>query len=418
MKDNKNIKEITVKIEGEKWENALDKAFEKLNQKAKIDGFRPGKAPKSVFLKHYGIESLYNEAAESAMEDAYQKMLEEAKDLEFAARPSLDIKNIDEKHIEYVFYITTKPEVKLGKYKELGIKPKKVTVTKEEIEHSIEHMREHYKENIVKEGAIKEGDIAVIDYAGFDGDKAFEGGTAENYPLEIGSHTFIPGFEEQLIGLKAGDEKDVNVTFPEDYHAEELKGAPVVFKVKVNEIKTIELPELDKDFFADLGMDDVSTVEELRKQVKETIKARKETDAENKYIDDVLEAASKTCEVDVPKVMVNEESHRMVHQYEEHLQMQGLTLEQYFEFTKGNLETLKKNIEPQAVVRIKTRYLLEGVVEKENLTVTDDEVKAEVKRLAEMYGTTEEEITTHIGDSEVIGYDLKMRKALDFLKEN
>ena len=248
MKNSKNVKEIIVKIEGEKWQKALDKAFGKVNKKAKIDGFRPGHAPKNIFLKNYGIESLYNDASEFVIEDAYKIMLEEAKDLEFAARPSLDIKDISENYIEYVFYITLKPEVKLGKYKDLGIKQKKVTVTKEEIEHSIEHMREHYKENIVKEGKIEEGDIAVIDYAGYDNGKAFEGGTAENYPLEIGSHTFIPGFEEQLIGLKAGDEKDINVTFPVDYHAEELKGKPVIFKVKVHEVKEVKIPELNKEF--------------------------------------------------------------------------------------------------------------------------------------------------------------------------
>ena len=243
MEKNKNLKEVVIKIEGKEWEDALDKAFKKANAKAKIDGFRPGKAPKDVYLKHYGIESLFMEASNFAVESAYNKMIEENKDVQIAAQPILDIKSIDAKYIEYVFTLTLKPEVKLGKYKGLGIKKEAVKVTKKEIDEAIDHMREHYKENIVKDGAIANGDIAVIDFEGFKDGKAFEGGKGENYPLEIGSNSFIPGFEEQLVGMKAGEEKEINVTFPEDYHAESLKGQPAVFKVKVNEVKEVKIPE-------------------------------------------------------------------------------------------------------------------------------------------------------------------------------
>ena len=289
----KNEKEITIKIEGKEWKDALDKAFVKANKKAKIDGFRPGKAPKEMFIKKYGIESLYMEAGDLVLESAYAKIIEENKDLELVAQPDIQLKSVDEDHIEFAVVLTTKPEVKLGDYKDLKVKKGSVKVTEAEIDSTIAEMQKRYAENVIKEeGKVEEGDIAVIDFEGFKDGVAFDGGKGENYSLTIGSHTFIPGFEEQVVGMEIGEVKDINVTFPEDYHAEELKGAPVVFKVKVNEIKTIELPELDKDFFADLGMDDVSTVEELRKQVKETIKVRKETDAENKYIDDVLEAAS------------------------------------------------------------------------------------------------------------------------------
>lgn len=417
MKNNKNVKEITVKIDGEKWEKALDNAFKKLNAKAKIDGFRPGKAPKAVFLKHYGIESLYNEAAESAMEDAYKLMLEEAKDLEFVARPSLDIKDIDEKHIEYVFYITTRPEVKLGKYKELGIKPKKVTVTKEEIEHTIEHMREHYKENIIKEGAIEEGNIAVIDYEGFDGEKAFEGGKAENYPLEIGSHTFVPGFEEQLIGLKAGDEKDINVTFPEDYHAEELKGKPVVFKVKVHEIKEVKIPELDEDFFADLGMDGVDSKESLEKQVKENIKASKERENENKYLDELLEAIAKETEIDIPESMIIDETDRMIDEFSNRIQMQGISIDNFLKYTNSTLDDLKDKYKEEAEKRIKYRLILEEIAKEEKVKVTDDEVEKELDEMAKKYNMTKEEVKKQYNDNlDYIKYDLQFRKVFNIIK--
>ena len=260
----KNEKEITIKIEGKEWKDALDKAFVKANKKAKIDGFRPGKAPKEMFIKKYGIESLYMEAGDLVLESAYAKIIEENKDLELVAQPDIQLKSVDEDHIEFAVVLTTKPEVKLGDYKDLKVKKGSVKVTEAEIDSTIAEMQKRYAENVIKEeGKVEEGDIAVIDFEGFKDGVAFDGGKGENYSLTIGSHTFIPGFEEQVVGMEIGEVKDINVTFPEDYHAEELKGAPVVFKVKVNEIKTIELPELDKDFFADLGMDDISTVEEL-----------------------------------------------------------------------------------------------------------------------------------------------------------
>ena len=388
----KNEKEITIKIEGKEWKDALDKAFVKANKKAKIDGFRPGKAPKEMFIKKYGIESLYMEAGDLVLESAYAKMIEENKDLELVAQPDIQLKSVDEDHIEFAVVLTTKPEVKLGDYKDLKVKKGSVKVTEAEIDSTIAEMQKRYAENVIKEeGKVEEGDIAVIDFEGFKDGVAFDGGKGENYSLTIGSHTFIPGFEEQVVGMEIGEVKDINVTFPEDYHAEELKGAPVVFKVKVNEIKTIELPELDKDFFADLGMDDVSTVEELRKQVKETIKVRKETDAENKYIDDVLEAASKTCEVDVPEVMVNEEAHRMVHQYEEHLQMQGLTLEQFFKYTNSNEQALMDQMHDEAYKRVLYRLMLEAIVKAEKLEVSESDAEEEAKKLAEKYQMDVEE---------------------------
>lgn len=414
----KNEKEITIKIEGKEWKDALDKAFVTANKKAKIDGFRPGKAPKDMFIKKYGIESLYMEAGDLVLEDAYKKIIEENKDLELVAQPDIQLKSVDEEHIEFAVVLTTKPTVKLGEYKNLNVKKDKVKVTEAEIDTTIEEMQKRYAENVIKDGKVEDGDIAVIDFEGFKDGVPFDGGKGENYSLTIGSHTFIPGFEEQVIGMEVGEEKDINVSFPEDYHAEELKGAPVVFKVKVNEIKCIELPELNKDFFADLGMDDINTVEELRAQVKETIKVRKETDADNKYIDDLLAAASKNVEVEIPEVMVHEEAHRMVHQYEEHLRMQGLTLEQFFQYTNSNEQALMDQMHDEAHNRVLYRLMLEAIIKEEKIKVTDKDAEKEAKDLAEKYQMDVEEFKKAFGGVDMIKYDLSMRQAIEVLKGN
>lgn len=417
MEKNKNLKEVVIKVEGKEWQDALDKAFTKLNSKAKIDGFRPGKAPKDVYLKHYGVESLFMEASNYAVEGAYNKMIEENKNLEIAAQPVLDIKSIDEKYIEYVFTLTLKPEVKLGKYKNLGIKKEEVKVSKKEIEESINHMREHYKENVLKDGAIENGDIAVIDFEGFKDGKAFEGGKGENYSLEIGSNTFIPGFEDQLIGMKANEEKDINVTFPEDYHAENLKGAPVVFKVKVNEVKEVIIPELNKEFFDDLGMDGIDSKEALEKQVKENIEAQKEHEADDKYIDSLLAKISETTEIDVPETMVNDETDRMVEQFAEQIGMQGISIEQFYQFTNSNKDALKEQYKEEALKRIKYRLILEAIIKAEKITVSDDEVEEKIDEIAKKYNMTKEEVKKQYGENiDYIKYDLEVNKAFDIIK--
>lgn len=415
---NKNVKEVKVKIEGKEWKEALEKAFVKANKKAKIDGFRPGKAPKDMFIKKYGIESLYMEAGDLVIEKAYMDVINENKDLELVAQPDIKINSVDEDHIEFVFTLVTKPEVKLGEYKGLDVKKAAVKVTEKEIDQAVLEMRNRYAENVVKEGNVEEGDIAVIDFEGFKDGVAFEGGKGENYSLTIGSHTFIPGFEEQLIGMEVGEERDINVSFPEDYHAEELKGAPVVFKVKVNEIKTVEIPELDKDFFADLGYEDIENEEQLRATVKETIKARKEADADNKYIDDLLKAASENAKVEIPEQMIHEEAHRMVHQYEEHLRMQGITLEQFFQFTNSNEQALMDQMHDEAKNRVLYRLVLEAIVKAENIEVSDEEANKEAEELANKYQMTKDEFLNAFGGLEMIKYDLTMKAAVDVIKGN
>lgn len=410
------MKEITIKIEGKEWEEAMDKAFQKANKKAKIDGFRPGKAPKDIFIKKYGKESLMMDAADLSINDAYLKMLEENKDLEIVAQPELKLKSLDENGVEFVFTLTLKPEVKLGKYKGLKVTKDSTEVTEEEIDETIMNMRNRYAENRVKDGEIVDGDVAVIDFEGFKDDVPFEGGKAEGYSLKIGSHTFIPGFEEALIGMKAGESKDIHLTFPEDYHSEELKGQPVVFKVTVNEVKETIIPELSKEFYEDLGMEGINDEESLRNQVKENIAVRKEMEAENKYTDDLLKASIENMTVEVPEVMVTEEIDRMLRQYEDNLKMQGLTLEQFYQFTNSDEAALKDQMKEEALNRVKARLLLEEVAKVEKLEISDEEADQEAEKLAERYGMKKDEFLAAFGGLDMVKYDSKMRKAIEVLK--
>lgn len=413
----KNKHEFIIKIDGEEWEKAQDEAFKKRNKNAKIAGFRPGKAPKDVFIKHYGKESLYFDAADSLLNVAYTKMLEKEKVVP-VVEPKVDIKSINETGIEYIFTVITKPEVKIKKYKKLGVKKDEVKVTKEEINHEIEHLLDRYTELVTKEkGKVEKGNIAVIDFEGFKDGKAFEGGKGENYSLEIGSNTFIPGFEDAVIGMKTGEEKDINLTFPEDYGEKSLAGAKVVFKVKVNEIKEKVTRELDKEFFEDLGMDGVDSKESLEKEIKETIKARKETDAENKYVDDLLAKIGENTEVDIPEEMIDEEVHRLIHRFEEQLRMQGVSLDLYYEFTKTTHEDLHKQMDPEAKKNVLYRLILEELVKLEKVEVTLEDGEAEADKLAAKYNMKKEDLLKEFGGLEMIMYDLEVRKVFDKLKE-
>ena len=413
----KNVHEIEIKIEKDEWEKALDKSFEKAKNNVKVDGFRKGKIPKDMFIKKFGKESLYEEAINVVLPDAYDKVFKENNDLIPIIQPSIDIKEIDENGVTFIFKITTKPEVKIKKYKGLKVKKEKVTVTDEEVNAQIDHLREHFADMVIKEGKIENGDTAVIDFEGFKDDVAFEGGKGENYPLVIGSNTFIPGFEEQLIGLKAGDEKDVLVTFPEEYASEELKGQKAVFKVKVHEVKTKELPEMDEEFFKDLGYDNVNTEEELRDLVKADLEAKKEYENENKYVDALLEEVANNTEVEIPEELIHDEAHHMVHNYEEQLKMQGITLEMFYEFTHSDESALIEQMTPEATKRVKYRFILEEIVNLEKIEVTDKEANDHVKEIAKQYNMKEEDLIKEYGSIENIKYDMKMQKALDIIKE-
>lgn len=413
-----NIKTIEVKIEGKEWQDALDKAFKEANKKAKIDGFRPGHAPKEVFIKKYGEESLFMDAADKALQSAYVKVLEENKDLEIVTQPSVELKNVNKDALELTFKLILKPEFKLGDYKNLKVKKDKVEVTNEEVNSAIDEMKNRYAEVQIKDGKVEKGDTAVIDFEGFKDGVAFEGGKGENYSLKIGSNTFIPGFEDQIIGMSKGEEKDVKVTFPEDYHSEELKGAKATFKVKVNEVKETIIPSLNEEFFKDLNMEGVNDRASLESALKETLAARKEQQAEGEYVDKLLEKLSEQTKIELPEEMIGDEIHRMIHQYEDNLKMQGITLEQFYQFTNSNEDMLKEQMKDEAVKRIKYRLMLEEIIKLEKLTATDEEADKEASEIASKYGMEKEDFLTQFGGLEMIKYDLEMRKAIDVLKGN
>ena len=411
------MKEVVIKIEGEDWKKALDKAFKKLNKEAKIDGFRPGKAPKEVYIKKYGMTSLYMEAAESCLNEAYEMMLKENGDDVIVAQPEINLSAVTDDYVEFKFNLTLKPEVKLGKYKGLDVKKDTVKVTKKEVSEAIEQMRQRYMENIDKEGKVENGDVAIIDFEGFKDGVAFDGGKGEDYSLKIGSNTFIPGFEEQIIGMEKGEEKDINLTFPEDYHAEDLKGKDVVFKVKVKEIKEQKLPELDKDFFLDLGMEGIETKEDLEKQLEENIKVRKEAEADNKYIDDLLAEVAKNTKIDIPEAMIEEEIDRILKQYEENLKMQGITLEMFYQFTNSDEQALRDQMQEEAKNRVTYRLILEEIAKEEKIEVTDEDAETEATNLATRYQMDKDEFLKLFGGLDMVKYDLKMRQALEVLKK-
>lgn len=415
-KESKNKHEVVIKIEGKEWESALDHAFTKKQKTVVVDGFRKGHVPRNIYEKKYGKESLYLDAADTLVQTAYDKAMEESK-LTPVAQPQVNLKSINEDGVEFVFTIITKPEVKIKKYKGFKVKPEKVTVTKEEIEHEISHLLEKYSELEMKDGAVEEGDVTIIDFEGFHNKVAFEGGKGENYTLEIGSHTFIPGFEEQLVGMKAGDEKDIQVTFPKDYPSEDLKGQEVTFHVKMHEVKTKVTRQLDKEFFEDLGMEGVDSKETLEKEIEENIKTKKQDESENKYIDTLLETVSKEVEVDIPQEMVDEETRRLMGRFEEQMKMQGITLEMYYQYTGTTEEDLIGHIEPDAYRNVLYRLMMEEVMHLEKIEVTMEEAKKEADTLADKYQMKKEEFLKLFGGIEMVQYDLEMRKVIDVLKE-
>ena len=413
----KNIHEVRIEIKGEEWSKKIDDAFNKVIKTVKIDGFRPGKAPRNIYEQKYGKHSLVVEAVDMCMEEAYQKALKEYKG-DIIMQPTLAIEKADIEGVTYVFTFTSKPDVKIKKYTNLGVKKEVVKVTKKDVDKEIEKMRKEYADLQTKDGKIEKGDTAIIDYEGFDGDKAFEGGKASNYSLEIGSNTFIPGFEDALIGLKKGDKKDINLTFPKDYHAEDLKGKEVVFKVKVNDVKTRVYPELNEEFFLDLGLDGVKTKEDLEKTVKNAIKEQREYNSENKYLDDLFEALLKETTVDIPHALIHEEIDRMVNEYEERLKMQGITLEQFYKYTNSTEDALKSQMHDEAEKRIKLRFAIDEIIKLEKIDVTEKELEKEAEEKALKRNMDKDEYVKAFGGIEMIKYDIKVQKVIDILKKD
>lgn len=409
--------EVSIKIEGKEWTDALDKAFKDKVKTVSVDGFRKGKVPRDIYEKKFGKESLYMPASDYVIDEAFKKALDESK-LVPVVQPSVDLKNVDDNGIEFVFKIITKPEVKIKKYKGLNVKPSEVKVTKEEIEHEMGHILERYTETRTKEsGEVANKDIAIIDFEGFKDGKAFEGGKAENYELEIGSNTFVPGFEEQLVGMKVNEEKDIDITFPKDYASEELKGAKVVFKVKVNEVKEKVERKFDKELFDDLAIEGVDSKKSLEEYIEKDIASQKEAEVENKYVEDLLEAVSKNVEVDIPEQMVEEEINRLIARFDDQLKMQGASLDLYYELSKTKEEDLRAQMEKEAYSHVLYRLVLEELQAIEKIEVTDKEVEEEVENLSKKYNVKKDELVKGFGGLDLIKYDLEVRKVIEKLKE-
>ena len=408
--------ELSFKVEGKEWESLQDEAFNVVNKKAKIDGFRPGKAPRNVYEKKYGKQEIFYEAADMAIKKEYERIITEGKIVPIT-EPKIDLVSVDEKGLEVKFVFITEPKVTLGEYTNLGVKEEKPKVTKEEIKERMDKLLDDYAELVEKDGAVKDGDIAVINFTGLKDGVPFEGGTSENYSLTIGSHTFIPGFEEAIIGMKKDEEKDIPLTFPKDYMSEELKGKEVVFKVKVNEIKERVVPKMDKDFFDDLAMEGVTDEASLEKQIKEELTHQKEHELHHKYEEDCLDKASSKMKIEIVDELLNEEVEHMYTDFMKRMQMQGISEEMYYEYTKSKKEDITDKMKPDAEKRIKYRYLLKEIIKKEKIKVTDKEAKDKIKDMAKMYNVDEETITKEVSVDD-IKFDLMYEKALEIVTAN
>ena len=413
----KNVKEITKEIKSEEWTNYLKDAFNKKKKDIKIDGFRKGSVTWDLFIKKVGIETLYPDAADIAVEKEYDNALKEA-GIVPVIQPTVDITNVDKDGITILYKFISEPEIKLGEYKNLGIKKETVKISKKEIEDEINRLRDRYADIVVKEnGEVVNGNTAVIDFKGIVDGKELEGGNGSNYPLEIGSNSFIPGFEDALIGMKVGETKDIDLKFPENY-VEHLKGKDVTFTVTIKEIKERVLPEVNAEFYKDLGYEDIKTKEEFENKIKENLKEDKTNEVENKYLNEVVDKAIQNMTVLINEEIIHDEIHRLVHQYEDTLKMQGLNLEKYFEFTKTDMEYLENQLRPEAEKRLKERYLLEKIAEKEKIEVNDEESEKHLEEIASMYNLHKEQVLNQIGGMDMIKFDLKMKKALEILKNN
>ena len=418
----KNMAKLTIEVDAAKVNDAIKKAYDKNKGKMSVPGFRKGKVPQAMIEKMYGPEVFYEDAANFLIPDAYAEEVEAAEDLEVVSQPKIDVVQMEKgKNFIFTAEVALKPPVDLGKYKGVKIEKIDTEVTDEDIDKEIKREQEANARTItVEDRPVKDGDTAVIDFEGFIGDKAFEGGKGENYPLVIGSGSFIPGFEEQLIGKNSGDHVDVKVTFPEDYNAKDLAGKEALFKVKINEIKEKELPELDDEFASEVS--EFDTMAEYREDVKKNLTEKKEKEAKDKKEDAVIEAIIKDSKMDIPEAMVETQARTMVNDYARRLQSQGLSLEQYFMFTGLDMDKFTDQMKEGARKRIESRLILEAVVKAENFEVTDEEYEKELERIAGESKMEVDKLKEYIGDDEYgkkqIIDDLKIQKAVDFVVDN
>ena len=408
--------ELTCAIKGEKWEAATKKAFDKLVKKLDIKGFRKGQVPASLAKKYITDEACWYEAASELSNEAFKEALDEHH-VDLIDQASMDLKEIGAEGVTIVFNCPVKPDVTLGDYKALKYELEEVTVTDEEVENEINKTLERKGDLELKEdGAVEDGDTVVIDFEGFKDEVAFDGGKADNYELVIGSHSFIPGFEEQVIGMKSEETKDINVTFPEDYHFEELKGAPVVFKVTVHEIKKKVLPTLDDEFVKELKIENVETVDAYKEHVKESILSSKKAEAERKADEKLLKALCDEATINIPSVMIEKETEAMLNDQAARLQYQGIPFDQYLKIIGQTREDIKKQLEESATARIKTTLCLEEVAKLETLEASDEDIEKYYDDMAKGYGMDVAEVKKYVPKENIID-DVKLQKAVDFLKK-
>lgn len=414
-----NMAKLTIEASAEEFEQAIEKAYQKNKNKLSIPGFRKGKVPRKMIEQMYGKEIFYEDAANIVIPSAYAKAVDECTE-EIVSQPTVDIVQAEAgKPFIFTAEVALKPEVTLGMYKGVEVEKTDVAVTDEEVDAAIDRERENNARTIsVEDRAVRDGDMTVIDYEGFVDGESFEGGKDEDYPLTIGSGTFIPGFEEQLIGAELDKEVEVNVTFPEDYQASELAGKPAVFKCIVKEIREKELPELDDEFASEVS--EFDTLAEYREDVKKNLTERKEAEAKAAKEEKVVEAIIADAKMDIPEAMLATQQRSMADDFAQRIRMQGITIDQYFQFTGLTREAFLEQLKPQAEERIKSRLVLEAVAKAENLEASDEEYTAEIKKMAEAYQMDEDKITEMIGEFEQksIKEDICIRKALDLAVES
>ncbi|MBQ9928432.1 MAG: trigger factor [Lachnospiraceae bacterium] len=415
----KNMAKLTIEVSAEELEKAIEDAYQKNKNKISVPGFRKGKVPRQMIERMYGKEIFYEDAANALIPGAYEKALDECEE-DIVSSPSIDVVQIEAgKPFIFTAEVALKPEVKLGKYKGVKVEKADITVTDEEVDAEINRERENNARNIeVTDRAVKDGDMTVIDFEGFVDEVAFEGGKGENYPLTIGSGAFIPGFEEQLVGAEIGKEVEVNVTFPEDYHAEDLKGKAAVFKCTVKEIKEKELPALDDEFAAEVS--EFDTLAEYKADVKGKLEEKKAKEAKDAKEAAVIEAIVKDSEMEIPEAMLETQQRQMVDEFAQRIQMQGLSMEQYFQFTGATYEQMIEQVKPQAEKRIQSRLVLEAIVKAENIVATDEDYEEELKVMAEAYQMEVEKVKELLPEksAEQIKKDIAVRKAAEFAVEN
>lgn len=413
-----NVGVLTVEVDAQVVNNGIDEAFKKVVKKLNVPGFRKGKLPRPMFEKMYGIESLYQDALDIILPKAYMDAIVEA-GIEPVDRPEVDVQEMAKgEKLVFTAKVMVKPEVTLGDYKGLEVEKMSAEVTDADVDAELKALQEKQADLVVKEdGQVENGDTTVIDFEGFVDGVAFEGGKGENYPLVIGSGSFIPGFEEQLVGVKSGESRDVVVTFPEEYHATDLAGKEATFKVTVHEVKGKELPTLDDEFAKDVN-EEVETLDELKAKLREEIATRKANEAEAKVRDEAVNKAVENATVEVPEVMVETEVDRMVKDFEQRLSQQGMNLELYFQFTGQTEETLRGQMQADAAVRVKTNLVLEAILKAEGIEVTDADVEAEFNKMSEMYSIPVEQLRGMIQDTEGLKQDLAMQKTVELLVAN